>query len=89
MVWQVEHSIAVGKVVVKCPWGWLAKGLVKGKVLSWRWQRSARCCDPKVACRWCGALSVLWRANRLQAVKWRWALRANGLVAQNGCCGLR
>ena len=31
VAWQVEHSIAAGKVVVKCLWAWLAKGLVKAK----------------------------------------------------------
>ena len=31
MVRQVECSIPAGKVVVKCWWAWLAKGLVKGQ----------------------------------------------------------
>ena len=89
VAWQVEHSIAAGKAVVKCPRAWLAKGLVKAKCFVGN-ENGRR----GVVLRTSGVKGVrgfvgFAACQPFEARQTAWALWANGLVAQNGCCGLR
>ena len=88
MAWQVERGFAAGKGGCQMFVGLVGEGAGGRQSALLAMKTVGAALYPKAACRWCGALSVLWRVNHLRPVKWRWALWANGLVVQNGCCGL-